>query len=101
MYLEPGERIFLLTSKVAGDTDYTHVIEIEIPVVSVSGRQYHNPQAGHIVHARQCPALELNDCLNLTCDGDNLLNAYARANETRLGNDPDHAFVANPLGGAE
>jgi hypothetical protein len=106
VFLRPGEKIFVLTDEIAGETDYTYVIEVEIPVHPVrdpQGRQYHNPEAGRIVDARQYHVLEMNDCDNLTTGdypGSTVLDAYARVNEKRLGNNPDHAFVARPLGKA-
>jgi len=104
VFLKPGEKVFILTDEVAGDSDYTHVIEVEIPVHPLrdpESRQHHNPQTGHIVDARQYQVLELNDCANLTCGdypGSTVLDAYARVNEKRLGNNPDDAFVAKTLG---
>lgn len=104
VFLRPGEKIFVLTEEIARETDYTYVFEVEIPVHPLrdpGGRQYHNPKSGHIVDVRQYRVLEMNDCANLTSGdypGSTVLEAYARVNERRLGNNPDHAFVAKPLG---
>ena len=103
IFLRPGEKVFILTEDIAGDTDYTHVIEAEIPLHPLrdpNGRQYHNPKTGHIVDVRQYQVLELNECANLSCGepANNVLEGYARFNEERLGNDPHDAFVARPIG---
>jgi len=104
VFLRPGEKIFVLTEEIAGETDYTYVFGIEIPLYPLpehDGRQYHNPQAGHIADVRQYQVLEMNECANLTTGdypGSSVLEAYARVNEKRLGNNSDHAFVAKPLG---
>jgi len=104
VFLNPGEKIYVLTDRCAGETDYTYVIEVEIPVHphrDTEGRQYHNPKTGHIVDVCQYRVLESNDCANLVTGdypGATVLEAFARVNEKGLGNDPDAAFVANPVG---
>ncbi len=102
VFLRPGERIFILTDNVAGDNDYTHVIEAEIPVHPVpdyDGSPRHRI-APELLTARRYAKLELNECANLSCGepANNVLEGYARFNEERLGNDPDVAFVARPIG---
>jgi len=104
VFLRPGERIFILTDDVAGDHDYTHVIEAEIPVHPVrdyDGSPRHRI-APELITARRHAKLELNECANLSCGepANNVLEGYARCNEERLGNDPDGAFVARPIGAA-
>ena len=101
VFLKPGEKVFILTDDVAGDSDYTYVVEAEIPVDPLRDPEghYHHPETGRIVDVRQYQVLELNDCANLTYEyNSTLLDAYARDNEKRLGNNPDDAFVAKPLG---
>ena len=104
VFLRPGEKIFILTDAVAGDNDYTHVIEAEIPVHPVpdyDGSPRHRI-APELITARRYAELEPNECANLSCGepANNVLEGYARFNEERLGNDPDDAFVARPIGAA-
>jgi len=32
IFVRPGEKVFILTEEIAGETDYTYVFEVEIPV---------------------------------------------------------------------
>jgi hypothetical protein len=87
VFLRPGEKIFILTDDVAGDNDYTHVIEAEIPVHPVpdyDGSPRHRI-APELITARRYATLELNECANLSCGepANNVLEGYARCNEER------------------
>jgi hypothetical protein len=93
VFLRPGEKIFILTDQIAGDTDYTHVIEAQVPSAEHDGTLYHTPSTGHIVESRQYQMLEMNQCLNLTSGGDDLTSAYARGNEPEDG----RSLVSVPL----
>ena len=92
VFLKPGEKLYVMSDMVAGDAhDYTTVIEVEFPTTKDDlGTEYHKPTVDGKLQAYRVARLELNEQANLTCDGDNLIHAYARQK------DGDNAWVSVP-----
>jgi len=91
VFLKPGEKLYVMSDMVAGDAhDYVTVIEVDFPTDNVRGELYHLPTQDGKLQAYRTARLELNEQANLTCEGDNLLHAYARER------DGDNAWVSVP-----
>jgi hypothetical protein len=91
VYLNPGEKLYVMSDMVAGDAhDYVTVIEVDFPTDNANGELYHLPPKDGKLQAYRVARLELNEQANLTCDGDNLIHAYARQK------DGDNAWVSVP-----
>jgi hypothetical protein len=71
--IEPGERVFILHSTLAGDNDNTYVLELKLPTTSFYGELSYDHKPPEVA---VYDILELNECFNLTVDGSDLLSAY-------------------------
>jgi len=91
VFLNPGEKLYVMSAMVAGDAhDYTTVIEVDFPTVQFENETFHLPPQDGKLKAYRRTRLELNEQANLTCEGDNLIHAYARQK------DGDNAWVSAP-----
>ena len=88
IFLDPGEKIFVLTNSVAGDSDNTHIVEIEFPTVTNSfGEKFHDPKK--VLDYKVIGALDSNTVANITSGtethhGDNTIDAFAKQHEAEI-----------------
>lgn len=85
IFLKPGETIYVISDMIIGDAHYyTTVIELDLPSEEHDGELFHVAPKDGKIQAYRHARLELNDCANMTCEGETLDRAYARHNESRM-----------------
>lgn len=66
VWLNAGEKLFVITSDVAGETDYTQVVELVFPTIEDHGTLFIDPSKPSEQIARR--AYEMNEVANMTSE---------------------------------
>jgi hypothetical protein len=95
VFIKPGEKVFVLTDSVAGDTDYTQIVQLDFPTVTDDrGNLYHDPKK--VLDYSVLGVMEQNECANLTCEGGTVIDNYAEMHEAEI-NPGVKPFVSVPI----